>query len=69
MEQIIASSILNVSAICEINETIFESAIGSQIAAVKLYIIVITVSFKIGAIKIVITMITQTKKIAFLKIK
>lgn len=65
IQNIIASKILNVPAICSNTFTIFLSANGSAIAAEKLYNAIKTVSLMIGTIHIPITTIIPTIPTAF----
>lgn len=65
IENIIASSTLNVPPICSNTFTIFLSAKGSAIAAEKLYNNVNTVSLIIGIAHIPITTIIPTIPTAF----
>lgn len=65
MQNIIASKILNVPAICSSTFTIFLSANGSAIAAEKLYNVINTVSLMIGTMHIPATTIIPTIPTAF----
>ena len=66
-KNIIPNRSLNVSLIWSNKETIFLSAIGSQIADAKLYITVSTVNFIIGIAQIPSMTIIPTNPIEFFK--